>query len=151
MRKPTQSRDRSRTRRGSAAYEPKTPAPAHLRRTTAKLPPETRKAPRQQRMYRAAMTREVHQDLGGILRTPNRARPRIASPDPVKAAGVVAPKPLTARQREKTPVQAKRPEPKMAARKVEPRLSEPKTCKPRPKATAGDGTSRAFVPWCNKK
>lgn len=151
MRKPTQSRDRSRTRRGSAAT-PKTPAPAHLRRTAAKLHPEERKAPRQQRIYRAAMTREVHNDLAGVLRTPNRARPRVQSPDPITRAGVVTPSPTPKRQRQNVPLSVKKPEPKaMVEKSVAQPLAERTNCKSRPRATAGSGNSRPFVPWCGKK
>lgn len=150
MRKPTQARSRDRSRRGSVAG--RTPAPAHLRREAVKLPPEVRRAqPRQQRMYRAAMTREVNPALNGILQTPNRAPARTPRPETLDALGVTAPKPTPKRDRVAAPRKVQSPpERKAIKRTSELSMDKNPKCKTRPTETKGNGGSRSFVPWCNK-
>lgn len=150
MRKPEKARSRDRSRRGSVAG--RTPAPAHLRREAVKLPPEVKRAqPRQQRMYRAAMTREVHADLVGTLQTPNRAPKRAAPPQPLERLGVTAPIQTPKRERIEAPRKVQSPpERKAIKRTAELSLNDRPKCKTRPTETKGNGGSRSFVPWCNK-
>lgn len=145
--------NRSRDRRGSGPG--RVAAPAHLRREAAKVPREvTRAAPAKQAQYRAAMVREVSADLRGIITAPNRAPQRVERETPLQARGVQAVQPKPARTIENRPsvvTTERKPKVTRSETKSETKLKVQPTCKPRPTQSKGDGTSRRFIPWCDRK
>lgn len=155
------SRDRTPSRRAKGeptfapvrAPAPRRPSPAQIRRTAVRTAPEEQRTVERQQNYRAAMVRQVADDLRGIIQTPNRAPAQtpIKQPDLVKAAGVKAPAPRKSPTLEANAINRR---PKVVrTTQADPKLDQTKvqqTCKKRPTDTAGNGNSRAFVPWCSK-
>jgi hypothetical protein len=136
---------RNRVRRGSQK-----PTVQQLRRNV--LTPEMNQRPEERSRIRTAMRREVANDLTGIIQAPARSDPRpVGRIAPTQPASALRGSPGPSRR---TPSKKTTP-PKMVGKtagptKVSPTLEQAKTCKTRPARNAGNGNSRAFVPWCHK-